>query len=383
MEVIFFANFIFVLYTYIGYPLWLYLIKAFQLNLSPVSTYEHWDCKPNISVVISAYNEEKNICLRVENIYKQNYPKEKIQIIVVSDGSTDNTVGVLYNLNFTNLDVIELSNNKGKSIAINYGVDAANGEIIIFADSRQIFDKFAIDNLVRTFSNKNVGCVSGELILLKNSESSIPVEIGTYWKYEKWIRKMESATGSVVGATGAIYAIRRKLYRPLPPGALLDDVLTPMNIVMQGYRCIFNSKAVAYDLVSKDITQEWTRKVRTLTGNWQLLYFSPSLLLPWRNPLWGRFLAHKIFRLLVPFALVVIFVTGILSQGILYEIATLIQIVFYILALCGKFFPVARNNRLVNLIYFFMVMNAAAVTGLWKWVSGRCSDVWKSNPYEK
>jgi len=377
MERFFWGSLLFISYTYIGYPFWLFLRKLFLAN--PLPVYEAGKELPGVSVIIAAYNEEKNICQRIENISRQNYPQSKIQIIVVSDGSTDRTVSELSKLNCPNLEIIMLLENQGKAVAINSGVAAAKGEITIFSDVRQNFDPFAIAYLVDAFSDHNIGCVSGELILLKNGESSIHTEIGLYWKYEKWIRKMESATGSVVGATGAIYAIRKKLYRSLPQGTLLDDVLTPMNIVTQGYRCVFNSNAIAYDYVSKDLTQEWKRKVRTLTGNWQLLNLSPSLLVPWKNPIWGRFLAHKIYRLLVPFALVVLFLTSPLSQGIFYKIATLLQIILYLLALFGKFFPVARKNKLVNLIYFFMVMNAAAVTGLWKLISGRCNDVWQSN----
>jgi len=381
MEVLFGASLLFVFYTYIGYPLWLLVIKFFVSK--PLPLYKLGHELQNVSVIIAAYNEEKNICQRIVNISRQNYNQNNIQIIVVSDGSTDRTVNELRNLNLQNLEIIELSENQGKAVAINTGVAAATGEIIIFADVRQLFESGAITHLVNSFSDHNVGCVSGELIFLQNAESSIQAEIGAYWRYEKWIRKMESATGSVVGATGAIYAIRKKLYRSLPQGTILDDVLAPMNIVMQGYHCIFNSNAIAYDYVSKDLAQEWRRKVRTLTGNWQLLFSSPSLVVPWRNPIWGRFLAHKICRLLVPFALLVLFVTSILSQGIFYNISTFMQIVFYVFALLGKIFPVVRNNSLVNLSYFFMVMNAAAVTGLWKCVSGRCNDVWQSNLHEK
>lgn len=381
MTYFFWTSLLFIFYTYIGYPLWLLFRKTFHSNLLFMN--EEVRDLPEVSVIIAAYNEEKNISRRIDNVSRQNYPQNKIQIIVVSDGSTDGTVIELSKLNMKNVNVIELSENKGKAVALNYGIAAAKGEIAIFADVRQLFDPGAITYLVKTFSDHNVGCVSGELIFLQNDESSVQAEIGSYWRYEKWIRKMESATGSVVGATGAIYAIRPKLYRPLPQGTLLDDVLTPMNIVMQGYRCIFNPSAVAYDIISKDLAQEWKRKVRTLTGNWQLLCFLPSLLIPWRNPIWGRFLAHKIYRLLVPFALFTFFLTSILSQGFFYNIATFIQIIFYTLAFLGKIFPVARNNRLINLVYFFMVMNAAVVTGFWKCVTGQCNDVWQSKLYEK
>ncbi len=377
MKVIFWLSSLFIIYTYIGYPLFIVIRKMFISNHSRACLSE----LPKISVVIAAHNAEEYISRRVIDINRQNYPPEKLKIIVVSDGSTDRTVDELSNLSCSNLEIIALPYNQGKAMALNAGIAASVGELVIFCDVRQKFHPDAIRHLSDTFADPDVGCVSGELFFLQDAESAIQAEIGAYWKYEKWVRKKESATGSVVGATGAIYAIRRKLYRPLPQGTLLDDVLTPMNIVAQGYLCLFNSKSIAYDVISKNVSQEWKRKVRTLAGNWQLLSLSPSLLIPWRNPIWWRFLSHKIFRLLVPLALVVNFLAGMLAENILYRIATLLQLLFCAVALIGWLFPATRENRFVNCTYFFIVMNAAAVAGFWKWVTGQCNTTWQPASY--
>ncbi len=201
--------------------------------------------------------------------------------------------------------------------------------------------------------------------------------MGAYWRYEKWIRKMESRTGSVVGATGAIYAIRRDLYRNLPVGTLLDDVLTPLNVIEQGFRCTFNSCAVAYDAVSKNARQEWRRKVRTLAGNWQLMSLHPELLLPWRNPCWWRLLSHKFMRLFVPFALIILLVTSCLLSGGFYRTMAGMQLLIYALSFIGALVPRVRSFRIVNMSYFFLVMNAAALGGFWRWVTGGCRTVWQ------
>lgn len=376
VELLFFISFIFISYTYVGYPVLLKLRKMFTSHSSLVK--EDILGLPDISVVIAVHNEELNIARRIEDVKNQNYPANKMQIVVVSDGSTDRTVDVLHDLSDSNLKVIILPDNNGKAAALNIGLAEASGEIIVFTDARQFFAPNAIFNLMQAFSDPVVGCVSGELIFLQDVESSIQAEMGAYWVYEKWIRKAESSTGSTVGATGAIYAIRKNLFRPLPHRTILDDVLTPLNIVMQGYRCLFHSESIAYDVISKDVKQEWKRKVRTLAGNWQILSASPIVLLPWRNPLWWRFLSHKIFRLLVPFALVVFLFAGVMAEGRIYCLASIFQLLFYSVVLIALSFPSTRKYRIVNVSYFFLMMNLAAVVGFWVWVTDRCDTAWQS-----
>lgn len=372
MEILFWLSGLFIVYTYAGYPLILIILKL----IAPKTVSKSYG-EPKISVVIAAHNEASNILGRIDNIVCQQYPTDKIEIIVVSDGSTDQTVPLLKQVCFPNLVLLETSQNVGKAAALNRGVERSTAEIIVFADARQTFAPNVLKELAANFSDPLVGCVSGELILLQNSESRIQTEMGGYWKYEKLIRKTESATGSVIGATGAIYAIRRTVYQPLPTGTLLDDVLTPMNIVMNGYRSVFDGSAVAYDVTSKDVSQEWKRKVRTLTGNWQLLSLSPKLLSPWSNPYWWRFLSHKLFRVLVPFALFAFFIAGALAEPKLYLFITITEILFYILMLLALIFPVLRSNKIINLGYFFIVMNAAAVVGFWRWITGKSTVSWK------
>jgi len=363
---------LFIIYTYAGYPLILIIHEIF-VHKGTLKSYG----EPKISVVIAVHNEESKILRRIDNLFAQKYPRDKFDIIVVSDGSTDQTVPILNQAGYSNLNVIEISQNVGKALALNYGVERATAEIIVFADARQTFAPDVLRELVANFSDPLVGCVSGELILLQNAESQIQAEMGGYWKYEKLIRKAESVTGSVIGATGAIYAIRKALYLPLPAGTLLDDVIIPMNIVMAGYRTVFDGAAVAYDVTSKDFSQEWKRKVRTLAGNWQLLSIAPKLINPWMNPYWWRFLSHKLFRVIVPFVLFALFIAGALAEAKIYFIITIAETTFYLLMLLTLFFPALRTNKLINLGYFFMVMNAAAVAGFWRWITGQSSASWK------
>lgn len=341
---------------------------------------------PKVSVVISAKNEEIHIGKRIENLTAQDYPNQQLEIIIVSDGSTDKTNEIVAEYeqttsqertNLPKVRLISLKKSKGKPNAVNLGISQAKGRFIVLTDSRQTFESLAIKNLIANFSDPAVGCVSGELFFLKDTESSIKAEMGLYWNIEKKVRKMESSIGSVAGATGAIYAIRKSLYQELPPETLLDDVLTPMNILLQGYRCIFDSTARAYDIISKDAEQEWLRKVRTLAGNWQFINTRPSLFMPLKNPIWWRFLSHKIFRLIVPFMLPLLLLSSIMAEGFLYRLTMYLQVAFYLTALTGWLVPYSRTFRIVNLSYFFITLNAVALTGFWHWASGRCDNVWK------
>ncbi len=378
MAVLFWISLLLILYTYLGYM----LVVALRRRMMPNKIHKAV-IAPFVSVVIAAYNEEQTISQRLKNLLLHDYPKDRLEIIVVSDGSTDNTVKEVAAFIDQGVQVADLVGNQGKAIALNHGVAMARGEIIIFADSRQKYLPDAISKLVSNFADPSTGCVSGELHFQKDPDSKIEAEMGAYWRYEKFIRRSESGSGSVIGATGCIYAIRRDLYQPLPAGTILDDVLTPMNIARKGKRVLFEEKAVAYDIISKNATQEWRRKVRTLAGNWQMLSLAPWIVLPWENPLWLRYLSHKLMRLLVPFGLVILLVASLLLPGSFSRPFAFLQLVFYAMALTGFLLPASRSIRLVNLSYFFVVMNAAAVVGFWKWVTGGCATAWQSASCEK
>ena len=381
LKSLFFISLFFVFYAYAGYPIYLYVLT--RMFPKPIKKRAS-DSFVFVSVIIAAKNEAQNIEKRINNLLQQDYPSDVMEIIVVSDGSDDDTKLIVQELANrvggppVRIRCYEYFPSQGKPSALNYGVQQASGEVIVFTDARQIFKENVVTELVKNFSDPTVGGVSGELVFLEEGESTIKVPMGAYWKYEKKIRKMESDTGSVVGATGAIYAIRKKLYKPLPPATLLDDVLTPMNIVMQGNRLVFDSFAIAYDVLSKDASQEWHRKVRTLAGNWQLLSLNSNLIFPHRNPLWLRFVSHKLARVFVPFFLILLFVTGSLQTEIFYRLATVGQIIFYLTALLAYAFPKSRNNSIVQVSYFFCVLNLAAVKGFFVWLSGGCESVWSS-----
>ncbi|NOY49702.1 MAG: glycosyltransferase family 2 protein [Chlorobi bacterium] len=368
MKTIFWALLVFILYTYLGYPLLLYLwtkVKKNKINKS-------FRFEPHVSVVIAAHNEEKNIERRIRNLFDQDYPKKKMEVVVVSDGSDDETDCIIKKIRqeINGIkgcgDFLKLCTylpSRGKAYAINHGVENASGEIIVFGDSRQRFSKDAIKHLVANFNDEKIGCVSGELKFEEIPNSSIDKEIGMYWNFEKKIRKMESNIGSVPGATGAIYAMKKSLFAPIPEETLLDDVLIPMNVCMKGYRTIFDGEAVAYDIISKDIAQEKKRKIRTLAGNWQLLLIVPHLINPLKNPIWINFMSHKIFRLIVPYSFLALLFILLYWHGPIEVIILCLLFVFFLMALlpsnpsAGEFYQnLSHMSRSVILLNYFALL---------------------------
>ncbi len=228
----------------------------------------------------------------------------------------------------------------GKALALNAGVAAARHDVLVFADARQTFAPDALRELVSALADPRVGGVSGELVLdceSASTDSAIGDGVGAYWRYEKWLRRHESLVGSIVGSTGAIYALRRELWQPLPPDTILDDVLAPMRAVLSGARVVFEGSARAYDRVASAASTEFQRKTRTLAGNYQILRLEPRLLVPFVNPVWIQFVSHKLGRLVVPYALCALLMSSavLATRHWAYAVALAVQLAFYGLAFYG------------------------------------------------
>jgi biofilm PGA synthesis N-glycosyltransferase PgaC len=357
-----------VVYAYAGYAIFLAL--CVRLRERPIRA-ARW--MPNVSILIAARNEEANLRAKLENLRRMDYPQEKLQIVVASDGSTDRTAAILREQGGQIVPVI-LEQSNGKAWALNEAVKQATGEILIFQDARQSVEPDAVAELVACFADPEVGAASGELLLEAAAGEAAPDALGIYWKIEKAVRKLESATGSVVGVTGAIYAIRRELYTEMPRGTILDDVFIPMNVVRKGKRVVFQPSAIARDRIFSDKGKEFSRKVRTLTGNYQLLRLAPWLLSP-ANPLLFRFISHKLLRLVVPLLLVLMLAASALAGGPFYLAVFWLQVLFYVLAVLGALSPATKRFRPVAVANTFVMLNAAAALAFYNFLAGRKS-VW-------
>jgi cellulose synthase/poly-beta-1,6-N-acetylglucosamine synthase-like glycosyltransferase len=369
MVVLFWVSCAVVAYVYAGYP----VLLAVWARLRPRAVARRPDTdatgpeRPAISIVIAARNEGPRLPARIDNLLQLEYPADRRQIIVVSDGSTDDTLARLARYGPA-VETVAVPVG-GKALALNAGVERARFDLLVFADARQTFAPDALAELAKPFQDPQVGAVTGELLLDSESagrrtttgdrrvrthpgcggggverraaadrrraiRSTVADGVGLYWRYEKQLRRLESTVWSTLGATGAIYAMRRSLWKPLPADTLLDDVLAPMRCVLAGYRVVFNDRAQAFDRTPPDADTERRRKIRTLAGNYQILRLEPQLLLPWRNRVWIQYLSHKIARLLVPYALLAFMASSIALAGRapVYAAALGAQLLFYLFA---------------------------------------------------
>jgi glycosyltransferase involved in cell wall biosynthesis len=355
-------------YAYVGYACLLRLRALWRSRPVKRSAYRSF-----VSVVMVVRNEEQILDDKLHNLMGLDYPCDQWEIIALSDGSTDRTEAILRD-HATNPRVHAVMNqvSQGKAAGLNDAMALAQGEIIVFTDARQKIESGAVRLLVENFADAEVGCASGELMLGDPNRGQEAVEgTGLYWKIEKRIRELESATGSVVGATGALYAIRRSLAVPVPPGTILDDVYIPMNIARQGGRVVFDERAHAWDIPDLGPRREFDRKVRTLTGNYQLVQLAPWLLTP-ENPILFQFVSHKLLRLCVPFALVVALLTVFFLRGPVYKMALAGQIIFYALGVLGMV-PLKKGplTRMTDAAFTFVMLNTAALLAFANFVTGR------------
>jgi poly-beta-1,6-N-acetyl-D-glucosamine synthase len=361
-------------YAYLGYAI---LIRAWaSLCPKPIGTAR---LEPSVTVLVVAYNEAARIEGRIENLLDLDYPADRLEILVASDGSTDGTDALARRYEAAGVTVVALEERRGKVAAINALVPRARGEIVVLADARQRFGRDVLRALVVPFGDPRVGAVSGELMLTPGgSDTGVGEGVGVYWSWEKSIRRNESRVDSAVGATGAIYAIRRRLFEPIAEDTILDDVLIPMRIVRRGFRVVFEGGARAYDRPASTAREEFTRKVRTIAGNFQLFARERWLMNPFRNRLWLQTVSHKGLRLIGPLLFATMLSTSLLLlDRPFYRFALAGQLAFYLAALLGATLRRAcRAIPLLSLPYLVCLLNWATVVAFVRFLTGRQRVTW-------
>ncbi|MFO0757394.1 MAG: glycosyltransferase family 2 protein [Byssovorax sp.] len=359
-------------YTYAGYP----LLIGLCARLSPLKLRDDPGYLPSVTACIPVFNAERYVSAKVESLLALDYPAERLQILLYSDGSTDGSEAAIEALAARDPRVVLLRAEArgGKPRGVNRMREVATGEVLLMTDIRQPLVPGALKALVNKLADPSVACVSGNLTLRGSAGA------GAYWRYENWIRRQEASFRGMVGVTGPIYAIRKADMAPLPEGVILDDMWVPMRLRLEGRRILFAEDAIAWDEAFED-DREYGRKVRTLAGNYQLFSLLPRLLLPFGNPSWFETFSHKILRLVCPWALAALLAASIAAvllpagrspvELLAFQVLLAGQALFYLLAILGP-----RATKLGALCRTFVVLNTAAVVGLYRFVRGAQKVTW-------
>ena len=379
-ELLFGAAFLFVVYTYAGYP----LIAAGMARWRPRRWHRDPQEKFAVTVIMPVHNGGAIIQAKMQHLLALD-PAIVRQIIVVSDGSTDNTAELLEEFYDPRLKVLLLTEQVGKAQALNQALLKAEYELVVFVDIRPRLEEGALRSMISNFADREVGCVAGELVVQRGDAHDAAASSmgGAYWKYEQWIRSSEANWSSPVGVYGGFYAVRRRLSRSFPPGLILDDMFQPLTVIRQGYRSVLDHSATVTDTWPATARGEFQRKVRTLAGNYQLIAAAPWVL-SGDNPVRFQLVSHKLFRLLVPYALMLMLVMA-LVLGHFYPVwwaVAAAQTAFWVLALLGLVVRVPGLHRVFGPAGALVVLNAAAVAGLFRFVftSGPLWKTWSPTP---
>jgi biofilm PGA synthesis N-glycosyltransferase PgaC len=358
------------IYTYAGYPVLIGVLARFGRRRAVPTTPPHE--LPFISICLPVFNGGAYLRPKIESLLAQDYPADRIEILIYCDGCTDDTESTARAVAATpeaagRIRVFAEAGRFGKPRGLNTLVPAARGDLLLLNDVRQPLSRNAVRALAAALDDPSVGCATGNLLLAGGAGS------GVYWRYENWIRRQESQFRGMVGMTGPIAMVRKADIQPLPEDLILDDLWIPMKLLRAGKRTTFVAEAEAHDAAFEN-EREFKRKVRTLAGNYQLYARMPELLLPFTNPLWLETISHKILRLVAPWlllALAVVSAAGAAAGDGRLTALLVAQAAFYAAAVVGR-----RGGKLATLARTFVVLNWAALVGLWRHLTGRQRVTW-------
>ena len=370
-----------VFYAFIGYGIVLYILVKIKRILKPVNKNTNAFFEPAITLVIPCFNEADILADKIANCKQLDYPSDKLNIIFITDGSTDYSESIL--TAWPEIEVLHQNRRAGKTAAENRAMKFVKTPFVIFSDANTMLNAEAVKNIVQHFADDMVGCVSGEKrIISESADSASASGEGIYWKYESLLKKLDSELYSAVGAAGELVAFRTLLYKDLPEDTLLDDFMQSMQMAAAGYKIVYEPEAYAVETASENVAEELKRKVRICAGGWQSINRLSSKLTVGKTPLlFFQYVSHRVLRWTVtPFLLIALFFMNIwmsMDGSIFYQLIMAAQVLFYISAFGGF---ILENRKVkfkpVFVPYYFCTMNYAVLAGLQRYLSGRQKATW-------
>lgn len=386
IKVLFWLCVFIVFYTYVGYGMVLYLmvfLKRLWRKGCGGHTLHTTADTPSVTLVICAYNEEDVVQEKMENTLALDYPQERFTIMWVTDGSTDRTNELLSH--YPEVKIVYSPERKGKTAALHHGMGEVKSDLVVFTDANTMINEGAIREIVRLFADIRVGCVSGEKrVAARHASDTAAKGEGIYWKYESTLKRWDSELYSAMGAAGELFAIRRELYREVPPNALLDDFMMSMCLVAEGYRIAYTSEAYAMEYGSANLEEESKRKRRIAAGGLQSIWWLRRLMNPLRYPMVAfQFISHRVLRWsITPFALFGLIPLSVIlvmmKAGTIYLVIWLLQILFYAMAWGGyETDRRGKRNKYMYIPYYFLFMNVNVFYGIRYLCTHNHSGVWE------
>jgi len=381
LAIIFWISFGIVFYAFLGYGIVLYGLVRLKRISKPANKIVAQTFEPEITLVIPCFNEADIVADKIANSKLLEYPSDKLHIVFITDGSTDNSANVLKA--WPEIEVLHENRRGGKTAAENRAMRFVKTPFVIFSDANTMLNTAAVRNIVQHFANEKVGCVSGEKrIINEASDSASAAGEGIYWKYESLLKKLDSELYSAVGAAGELVAFRTSLYQDLPEDTLLDDFMQSMQMAADGYKIVYEPEAYAVETASENVAEELKRKVRICAGGWQSINRLSGKLTMRKTPLlYFQYISHRVLRwTITPFLLIAMFVMNIwlgMDGNIFYQLLMAAQILFYSAALVGF---ILENRRVrfkpVFVPYYFCIMNYAVLAGLSRYLAGNQKATW-------
>ena len=383
MTTLFFIALFLVFYTFFGYGILLFVLvkikRLFSRDNKPQYAFEEL---PSCTLVVAAYNEEDFIEQKIANTLALRYPAGKLQLIFITDGSTDRSPEIVSQ--YPGITLLHKPERSGKIAAVHRAIEHITTDLIVFTDANTFLNPDALFYLCRHYADAKVGAIAGEKRVMIEASADATAGEGIYWKYESKLKAWDSELYSVVGAAGELFSIRQALYEPVPSNSILDDFMISMKIAQKGYVIVYEPEAYAQETSSANISEELKRKVRIAAGGIQSVIWLKSLLWPFKYPLLTfQYISHRVLRWTVtPFLMILAFILNVMlvlqQEGLTYQVLLIAQIAFYLSAYLGKLMESRKVRvKLLFIPYYFCMMNYAVLAGLLRYFFGEQSVIWE------